>query len=370
MNARNSLIAELEEAVQSGSREKRVETFRRVSDLFLSNADRLNDEQIGVFDDVLLHLIKRVENKALAELSGRLAPVDSAPVGVIQRLARHDDIAVASPVLSLSERLTDHDLIEISQTKSQAHLWAISGRPRLAEAVTNVLVERGDREVVHKLAKNPGASFSETGFTALVARAETDESLVEKLGLRLDIPLRLLRDLLLKATEAVRSRLLAMAPIESREEIQRVLASISNVVSREATTPRDFAQARDLVLRLEHDKKLDEQAIISFAKAHKYEEMVVGLSLLCLAPTEMVEQLIQNVRYDGVLVACKSAELKWPAVCAILTNRFAHHSIPDQELQQAKADFLRLSQSTAQRVLRFWQIRGTAVVPPGGGSDG
>lgn len=364
MNTSNSLIAELESAVQSGSRDKRIDTLRRISDLFLTNADQLNDQQVGLFDDVLLHLIRRVEHKALAELSGKLAPVDSAPIGVIQSLARHDDIAIAAPVLSLSARLTDQDLVEIARTKSQGHLWAMSARERLTETVTDVLVERGDREVVHKLARNAGASFSETGFTALVARAEADDGLAEKLGLRLDLPLRLLRDLLLKATEAVRTRLLALAPLESREEIQRVLASISNEVSREATVPRDFATARELVLRMERSNQLNEQAIIGFANARKYEEMVAGLSVLCSAPTELVERLMQNVRYDGVLVACKSAELKWPTVSAILTNRFAHHSIPEQELQEAKANFIQLSKSTAQRVLRFWQIRETAAGSP------
>ena len=79
MGAPQSIIAELEEAIQSGSQDKRVETLRRVTDLFLSGADRLNDSQIAVFDDVLGLLIKRIESKAMIELSARLAPVDNAP---------------------------------------------------------------------------------------------------------------------------------------------------------------------------------------------------------------------------------------------------------------------------------------------------
>ena len=193
MDAPNSLIAELEAAVQDGSHDKRVATLRRVTDLFLNGADRFNDEQIGLFDDVLLHLVKRVQNETLAELSARLAPVDSAPVGVIQRLARHDEVAVAAPVLSLSTRSTDDDLVEIAETKSQGHLWAISGRARLVERVTDVLVDRGDREVVQNLSRNPGAAFSVPGFSTLVGRAATDEILAERLGLRLDISPRLLR---------------------------------------------------------------------------------------------------------------------------------------------------------------------------------
>jgi uncharacterized protein (DUF2336 family) len=92
--------------------------------------------------------------------------------------------------LTQSARLTENDLIEISQTKSQAHLLAISGRADLEEVITDQLLSRGDCEVAHRLAKNPGARFSATGFTTLVKGAETDESLAKKLGLRLDLPLR------------------------------------------------------------------------------------------------------------------------------------------------------------------------------------
>ena len=365
METPSSPIAELEAAVLNGSRDQRIEMLRRVTDLFLVSADCFNEQQIGLFDDVLLHLTKRIENKALAELSSRLAPVDTAPPGVVQSLARHDDIAVAAPMLALSALLTDSDLVEIAQTMGQGHLSAISGRGHLHETVTDVLVERGDREVVHKLSKNPGAAFSQMGFSTLVGRAETDESLAEKLGLRLDIPSQLLRQLLLKATEVVRTRLLALAPFEAREEIKRVLASISNEVGREATAPRNFAQAQEVVLRLQQKNQLNEAAIFEFAKTRKYEEMVAGLARLCSAPLELIERIVQNVRYDGLLVVCKAVELKWPTVIAILTNRFAHHSIGAPELEQAKTDFLRLKQVTAQRVLRFWLIRGTSTSTAG-----
>src|ERR1700687_3463060 len=106
MRAHSSLIADLEDAIKSGSQDRRVETLRRVTDLFLNDADRLNEEQIGLFDDVLCHLIKRIETKALVELSGHLAPIDNSPIEVIRRLARNDAIAVAGPVLTQSARLT------------------------------------------------------------------------------------------------------------------------------------------------------------------------------------------------------------------------------------------------------------------------
>jgi uncharacterized protein (DUF2336 family) len=153
MTAQDSLISELEDTIRAGSHEKRVQTLRKVIDLFLAESERFNDEQINVFDEVLIRLIERVETKVLAELSRRLAPIPNAPNDVIQKLARNDEISVANPVLMQSARLSNASLIEIASTKSHAHLLAIAGRDRLEIPVTDVLVEHGDNEVLNRLVK-------------------------------------------------------------------------------------------------------------------------------------------------------------------------------------------------------------------------
>jgi uncharacterized protein (DUF2336 family) len=221
LQACESVIAELELAVKDDLLENRTKTLRRITDLFINDAERLNDEQIQVFDDVLCLLIRRIEGRALVELSNRLAPVDNSPIEVIRRLAWDEDVAVAEPVLAQSRRLPLSDLIEISAVRSQAHLLAICGRYQLPESVTDVLLSRGDEEVVFKLATNTRARFSQTGYGILVDDAEGDDRLTETVALRFDIPQRLLRELLERATEAVRSRILALAPPETRDDIQR-----------------------------------------------------------------------------------------------------------------------------------------------------
>jgi uncharacterized protein (DUF2336 family) len=188
MKAQVSLISELERAMHSGSHDRCAETLWRVTDLFLAGADRFSEDQVLLFEDVLGFLIQRIETRARAELSTRLALVDNAPIRVVQRLAHDDEITVAEPVLTRSTRLSGDDLIQIARTKSQGHLLAISGRRQLDEMVTDILLDRGNREVIHKLAQNSGARFSEGGYTTLVVKAETDEGLAVTVGLRLDSP--------------------------------------------------------------------------------------------------------------------------------------------------------------------------------------
>ena len=289
----DSIIAELENAVRSGSSDKRVSTLRRVTDLFLHDGERLSEDQIKLFDNVLCHLVTRVENRARAELSARLAPIDYAPFDVVQHLARDDEMAVAGRVLVTSSRLRTSDLVEIASTKGQDHLLAISGRTNLPEAVTDVIVDRGERKVIRRLANNASARFSDTGYSKIVARSEADAELIEILGLRVDLPLKFLRDLLERATDAVRDRLMALAPPELKEEISRVLKAISAAAQENA---RDFSRAETLVKRLKDANELNDDAIIRFAETKQFDEVSASLAILGSVPTEMMARLLEGPR--------------------------------------------------------------------------
>lgn len=366
MDVRHSLLGELEEAIQAGSRDKRIDTLRRITDLFLVAPAQLSAEQIGIFDDVLTHLVERVESRARAELARRLAPIEHTPNDVIQRLARDDEIAVAGPVLTHSTRLTTTDLIEIAKKKGQAHLLAIAGRDRVEEQVTDVLVNRGDRDVMHMLATNLGAAFSQSGYSTLVKRAEGDESLVETLGHRLDIPLQLFRDLLLRATEAVRARLLATVSEDKQDVIKRVIADVSGEIGREAPLARNVEDAQRLVQLMKETGRLNESEVMTFARQGKFEEVVAGIAMLCVVPFDLIDRLMHSERGDALLVPCKAAGFGWTTVRAILELRGTRRAISEHEIEQAAAEFSKLSTPTAGRVLRFWQVRQTTLAQAAG----
>src|ERR1700740_3374185 len=112
-DASTDLLDELQTTLAHGTVARRVETLRRVTDLFLSGAVDFSNEQIALFDDVFQCLMHHIENSAKPLLSTRA-------------LAFDDAIEVAAPVLSLSTRLDDEALIETARNKSQAHLMAIS----------------------------------------------------------------------------------------------------------------------------------------------------------------------------------------------------------------------------------------------------
>ncbi len=348
-----SIISELEDAVSAGSSAKRISTLRRVTDLFLHDGERLNDDQVKVFDDVLCFMVARVETRARAELAKRLAPIDYAPFEVIQHLAFDDEIEVAADVLTNSSRLATDTLVKIASTKSQDHLLAISGRANLPEVVTDVIVDRGETKVIRRLANNASARFSEAGFTGMVAHAERDDELIEILGLRIDLPIKLLRDLLRRAKEAVRDRLMAIAPQSVRDEIRRVLGEIAK---EPATAGRDFSAADKFVALMKSLGELDEAAIVKFVGAGKFDEVSAALAVLNGVPTELIARVVEGTRADLLLIPCKAISLDWMVVESILRHRPTQPPIDDKTLWQAHLDYGRLTLETAQRTVRFWQL--------------
>jgi uncharacterized protein (DUF2336 family) len=238
-----SLFDDIDAALQSGSSENRVAMLGQVTDLLLREADRLSEAQIGVFDGVLVQLIERMEPGTLVEISERLGEIANAPIDATLNLARHSDIAIARPMLTNSSRLTRADLVEIAKTKSLEYLLAISERAQIETAVTDVLLDRGNRAVIHRVAGNSGARFSEHGFAALLKAAETDESLAEITGSRLDLPFDLLRQLMLQTTEAVRYRLLCRTPPALQQAMSRALIAAAKLIDQKPSARDCFILA-------------------------------------------------------------------------------------------------------------------------------
>ena len=355
MGAPASLLPELEEVVQHGSAEKRAETLRRITGLFLDGARSFNDEHVALFDDVIGCLIEEIEAKALAELARRIAPVPNAPAGVVSKLARNDDIEVAGPILK-GAALADPDLMYIAETKGQAHLLALSTRIGINEALADILVGRGDREVSHTIATNQHARLSEGAFTTLVKRAEQDGVLAEKVGMRADIPPRLFRQLLMQASDVVQKRLLAAAKPDTQAEIRRVLAKVTDEVAAKAA-PRNYTTALEMVRALHKDRKLSEADIAEYAKAGKYEETIAALATLCAVPVEVVDRLMSGERADPVLILARAAGFGWPTVREVISNARPGTKPTSEVLDAAFENFERLTAATAQRVVRFWQVR-------------
>jgi uncharacterized protein (DUF2336 family) len=306
-------------------------------------------------------LIVHIETAAKALLANRLAPIDRAPPLTIRALAFDDLIEVAAPVLSQSERLDDDALIENARNKSQAHLMAISTRKVLSGAVTDVLVLRGNDQVIQSTVNNPGAQFSERGFTRLVNRAEGDDALATCIGMRPALPRHLYLKLIAKASATVRERLEAANPplpgdvSTAVREATRLARSAPSAISRET------AIAHALVKSLHEDGRLDEHQLVAFAEAGKFDEANAALAALAGVSVLIAEDMMVETRAEGVMILAKVSGMSWSTVRAIINMRDELSGTEPSDLATCKETYERLRPSTAQQVLRFHRMQQNAV---------
>jgi len=359
-----NLLDELQATLAHGTVARRVETLRRVTDLFINGAVDYSDEQIALFDDVFQCLIRHIEISARALLANRLAPIDSAPPQTIRRLALDDVIEVAAPVLSQSNRLDDAALIEAARNKSQAHLLAISTRKVLSKAVTDVLVMRGNDEVVQRTVDNPGAEFSENGFTQLVGRAEGDDNLATCVGLRPSLPRHLYLKLLAKASETVRRRLEVAQPNQAADVPLAVGEATRRARSARSAISKQTAIAHALVKSLHEDGRLDESQVTQFAEAGKFDETNAAIAALAHVPVTIAENMMVETRAEGVMILCKVSGMSWSTVRSIIIMRDDLSGGEPTDVQACKDTYERLRPSTAQQVLRFHRMQQDSAPAP------
>jgi uncharacterized protein (DUF2336 family) len=361
MTLTGSLIEDLERAVTAGGETHRVAMLTQVTDLFFACASRYSAEQIHLFDEVIAKLVEAIEPMARAKLASRLAGARNAPVGVVRKLAFDDNIEVAGPVLRQSECLNDSDLVANANSKSQQHLVAIAHRKNLSEAVTDVLVTRGDREVVHSVSKNHSARISYAGFRMLLKRAVGDDKLALLVGTRADLPQQHFLRLIEQTSAAVRDKLLA-ENLCGDLVVEGVVSEISTGLRNDAQTlSANYAAALASVEIMHRAGRLGEAEVRHFARDGRLAEIAVALSLICGVESDVVERALLAPGSDILVILAKLAGFSWNTAKMILVMKAGARGLSDQELEHAAASFDRLQAATARDVLGFYRARTSAA---------
>jgi hypothetical protein len=348
-----ALIAELEGALDRRLPERWARILLQVTKLFLADAHRLNEAQIAVFDDVFLRLIERADTQALALLGNDLCGASAAPRKAIRRLAFHDDVVVAGPVLRRSRGLPDNDLVEIATVRGQPYLLEISGRQTVDPPLSDKLVERGETAVLARLIQNLGARFSEAGCATLVSKAKLHEALAAALVRRSDIAPELRAELAAKVSDT-RMRSMQSKPDALQDKIKGAIATKAERAETPKPTPADYSAALSRMSELGRKGGVNDRSVNRSAVAREYVDVAAALSFLSGTPVEVIVPVIESADIEGLMVACKAARLNWSTTTMIIRHRPGCPAVTNQELEQAQAAFDALSLSVAQRTIRLW----------------
>ena len=359
MTKTNAFLSDLDEAVSRGTPESRARALWHTTDLMI--AGRYSEDEIWTFGAIIGRLADEIEVAARAQLARRLANFNEAPVNVLHKLAFDDSIDVAGPVLKESKRLEPYAMVANVCLKSQSHLLAISKRETLVEMVTDVLVTRGDQEVVTSVASNKGARFSDSGFRHMIEQAENDSVLAERLGLRQDIPRHVFEQLVAKASGAVKKRLQRERP-ELVKPIQSTVADVANELqARLGPASKSYSAAKQAVTALHRQGKLNENSVSGYARTRKVDEVTIGLSLLGALPEDMVERALLDMNRETLLTMARALRFSWDTTMSLPFLGARDHRIASTELKDLKDAFGRLNVETSRGLLKSYQSRN----PPG-----
>ena len=362
-DSQGGLIDQLENALGNKDLARRAEVLRRVTDLFVLRSGSFSDDQIALFDVVMGRLIDNIESAARAQFGSRIAKLPDAPRGVVRLLASDHAIEVAGPLLTHSERLDVDTLVDTAKTRSQDHLLAISTRKVLVEAVTDVLVERGNNAVVSSTAHNAGAKFSEFGVSTLIRKARDDGDLALCVWSRPDIPRQNLVKLFVDASEAVKNQLVEADPRRAELIKSMVAQATDDIQTKARAGSNDFSVASNEVRELNAAGRLNEPQLLAFADEGNFDRVVATLALMCDLPVGLVERALVQYQTEQIVVLARALDISWATTMKLLLMHAGVNGSSRQQLDVTFANFYRLQPATARTALKFYRMREKAVRP-------
>jgi uncharacterized protein (DUF2336 family) len=352
-------LPNLDDIVKGVSPERRAVAVRKLGTLFAQGADHFNPQHVALFDGILKGLLFQTGSEVRADLSLRIASLVNAPPQVVRELVRDDEIRVSGPLLQASPLIDEPTLIEIARMKGQQHLLAIAQREAISGNVTDVILRRGEREVVRSVARNATAEFSVQGYSTLVHRAANDGMLAVAVGQREDLPATLLQRLLSESVDLVRRKMFQAASPSRKTTIAKTMVEMSTEGGGARDAQRDYSEAQKTIVDLHRAGGLNQEALAQFARERKVEETVAALAAISGLLITAVEGMVCGSNRDSILILGRALGLEWATVRALLPLRLAAgRTLSAADVEDARISFERLALTTAQRMLKFWKDRG------------
>jgi uncharacterized protein (DUF2336 family) len=351
-----SRLPDLIAMASEGSSENRRKLLRELTESFFGAPSRTSAED-SLYDAVLVTLASEMETAVRAELAARFAGAPDAPVNLIRRLAS-DEATVAGPVLSSSPVLSDEDLLKVVRTHGQEHLRAVSTRSSVSEAVSDVIVERGDDETLGTLLRNDGARLSRSASEAAVERAKVNPALHEDTVARRAMPPDLLNDMYFVVEARLRQRILEQNARMDPELLETALAAgRARVAASDGFLPADYDESLAYVEELRIAGQLTPQMLARFLRSSGQTSFLIALSQLADIDFHTASQIVERRELDALAVVCRSAGLD-----RALFLTYAVVLLNDDGDAMGKAHayarmYAELTPEAAQRTLRFWRMR-------------
>lgn len=338
--------------------------MQEVSGLFIDGSEHHTDREILRFSEVLSLLLDRVPVEDRAAFSERVAEVERTPRALALKLA-HDEARVAAPMLQHSTVLTDDDLVAVAQKRGQDHMKAIARRANLNPVVTDVLVERGEAEVLATVTRNMGARFSDDGFRKLGEKAVDNQDIAEALSFRADMPPAIAQEIIAVMDATARERLQMLLAADSDAIDQLMNSARRELAESRADARRSRVETKAMVSSVREGRASADQVLDTLLFKKRMLDIAFVLAELTNVPEAHTSNVLHKVNALGIAVVCKSLDISEPVYGRLSRLRCERLRLNAAQAEAMIRDYRELDKASAERTLRFHKVRNSVVAQAG-----
>lgn len=349
-------FALLLDLAREGSSEKRRELLRQITDVFLAAPEQRSENESVLFDEIVGAVAADLETQVRIELARKVAE-SNAPLNRTARRLAMDTIEVARPVIERSRALSETDILDVIQQKSQDHMLAVTKRPDIGEKVSSALVAKGEDRVVASLLENRTARMDRETYEAVATRAETSPVLHAPFVRNQHVPLDLLNNVYLKVEGGLRREIMRKFHGVSPAELEAALESSRNHLSSAyGALPEDFQDAKDHVDALDKRGSLKPPILVQLLRENRRTAFYLAFAKLVDVEFNLARRLVEGKDIDALAMLCRGAGFDrglFVTISLLVVDEGGGLSRTDEYGKL----YEQVPIAAAQRALRFWKVR-------------
>jgi hypothetical protein len=263
--------ASLGALVQNGHGNRHAATLNAIGVLYTHCLAQSSPELDAAFDSVIVQIVPDLDPETIVALAPavdnviaqfpnfaaifheHMAKIGSEPTASTDISTDENDLETSNGFLDdiktgndkFQSELTDHEPakerrqhvrdpildtdnpITLARLASQDELFQIAGLPDLPEALTNVLISRGDRTVLERVLNNRSAVFAKSSLTTLAELAASDRMIKESMIARHDLPESIVERILPYLSSGAKARVLLSGASFSHLDCETALEKAS-----------------------------------------------------------------------------------------------------------------------------------------------
>lgn len=329
-----------------------------IADIFFEQGEALTDRERSLMTEILRQLIHDVETIVRRSLSDRLSRLAHAPRELIGELA-NDSIEVALPILLESDLLQDVELVEIIVHRTLEHQLAIAMRREVSEAVSDMLIGRGNPAVIKTLLENHGARISAKTMAYLVEESKRVNTYQDPLLRRPDLGPELARRMYHWVSAALRKHILENFPVEPNGLDYALEQTALSLSSESSVFDRSHESSIELAEELYQQGMITAPLLIQTLREGEISLFVALFAKLTALSHHVVQRILFDRLGEGLATACKVAGIEKSAFASIYL--LSRHARPNEgapapaEVTNLLSFFDQIDLNSAQELMKDWE---------------